>query len=144
MKNVKIIKALQSLAATNGGLLLPETVVTAAKDKRSPLHRKFTWKDDEAAHQWRLQQARMLINTAVEILPATTHETPIWVSLSTDRQTHNGYRATIAVCSDEELREQLLKDALHDLSSWQQRYRALKELTDIFKAADSVRHKHAA
>jgi hypothetical protein len=46
----------------SAGAITPETVLDAAKNKRSPLHALFTWDNSEAAHQFRLQQARTLLN----------------------------------------------------------------------------------
>jgi hypothetical protein len=43
------------------GRILPEDVVAAAENKKSPLHSFFEWDPDEAAKQYRLAQARQLI-----------------------------------------------------------------------------------
>lgn len=45
----------------SNGRLLPEDVVDAARNPNSVLHNYFTWDDSEAAHQFRLQEARALI-----------------------------------------------------------------------------------
>lgn len=45
------------------GELTPERVVDAAADEKNPLHGYFTWDDDEAAHQYRLWEARRLIRS---------------------------------------------------------------------------------
>jgi hypothetical protein len=44
------------------GELTAETVVAEARNRRSRLHRHFEWDDGAAATQWRLHQARLLIN----------------------------------------------------------------------------------
>lgn len=51
--------ALEALRST--GPLTPSRVVEAAEDPESPLHSKFTWEDEKAAHEYRLIQARRLI-----------------------------------------------------------------------------------
>ena len=38
-----------------------ETVVAKAQDPEHPLHGRFTWDDDAAAHKWRVHEARVLI-----------------------------------------------------------------------------------
>lgn len=43
------------------GVLTPDAVVADAADPASPLHNRFNWDNDDAARQYRLQQARELI-----------------------------------------------------------------------------------
>jgi len=64
--NKKIVEdRLTYLAEKNHGDLTPETVVTDAQKKTSPLHKHggFQWNLSEAAKQSWLQHARMLIRT---------------------------------------------------------------------------------
>lgn len=139
MKNQAVIKELERIRRASGGLLLPEKVVAAARPKTSVLHSRFEWDNSEAAEKYRIWQARQLISICVEILPGSKVETPCFVSLSPDRVTRGGYRAIVDVMSHAEMREQLLKDALHDLNSFQQRYHRLKELSEVFSAIRRVR-----
>jgi len=44
------------------GTITPELVVRYAKIKKSPLNPIFEWDDTKAAHNYRLQQARILLN----------------------------------------------------------------------------------
>ena len=44
------------------GRLTPEVIVEVSKSKNSVLHRFFNWDDSEAAHKYRMFQARGLIN----------------------------------------------------------------------------------
>lgn len=47
----------------------PEELVKAARNKRSPVHRLFEWNDRAAAHEHRLIQARVMVNSLqVEII----------------------------------------------------------------------------
>lgn len=50
--------------------LTPESVVKKARSKRSAMHECFTWDDDKAAHQWRLQEARHVVNAIVVVAEA--------------------------------------------------------------------------
>lgn len=56
----QIADALEALRDPDG-LLRLEKVVEAAADEASPLHDQFEWNDGEAAHRYRLNQARTLI-----------------------------------------------------------------------------------
>jgi hypothetical protein len=62
MSRDEIRKALSSIYEKNG-CVDAETVVKAAKPKNSPLHDHFEWNDGEAAHKYRLIQARTMIRS---------------------------------------------------------------------------------
>ena len=142
-KNAKVIAELQRIAAANGGILLPENVVEEARRKSSPLHSRFEWDDDKAAHEYRIWQARQLISVTVSFLPSKTQSPErIWVSLKEDRKGAGGYRPLVAVLSDADLRQQLLSDALEDLEFFQEKYKKLTELAEVFSAASRVQVKN--
>lgn len=141
MKNPIIVAELKRIAAENGGTLKPVDVVEAARPEESPLHSQFEWNDDEAAEQWRLHQARNLINVVVSVVfpPGSREprEHSTFVSLSTDRHKGGaGYRVMTEVLSDEQHRAQLLADAKRDMIGFKSRYRELSELADVFSAID--------
>lgn len=52
---------LERLRKRNGGVLLGEHVVEAARDPNSALHKEFNWDDASEAHKSRLEHARTLI-----------------------------------------------------------------------------------
>jgi hypothetical protein len=144
MKNVKVIKELNRIADANGGILRPETVVEAARPRSSILHPRFEWDNTRAAREFRLWQARQLISVCVQIIPGVNEPVSVFCSLSTDRSRRGGgYRTTVAVCSDAEMREQLLEDALQDLNAFQRKYAALRQLTSVFAAIRRIRRRAA-
>lgn len=119
----------------------PVDVVAAARAKSSPLHDFFTWDNTEAAEQYRLIEARKLIQVHVDVLPGMTESVQTWVSLRSDRSTGGGYRTIATVMSRKELRDMLLKDALSDLDTWRKKYATLKELAVVFAAHDKLKNK---
>ena len=125
---------LERLRLLHCGVLMPEHVVNAAKPKSSPLHGSFDWNDGEAAHKWRLEQARRLIRIFVTVLGNgnQSRESRMYVSLSTDRAGEGGYRAIVDVLSDAERRATLLQDAELDMLRFRQKYAGLIELADVF------------
>ena len=87
----KIRKELKKL--TEDGILEPESVVDAARDPKSAMHDQFNWDDSEAAHSYRLQQARALIKrVVVEVVRADQERVlvPSFIRSPTGR----GYEAT--------------------------------------------------
>ena len=48
--------------------LTPENVVDAARSPKSFLHNYFEWDDRKGAEQYRLQQARQIVNHIIEVV----------------------------------------------------------------------------
>jgi len=139
---IKTAVILRKLAHANGGLLTPEAVVEFARPKTSPLHKRFMWDDSEAAHQYRLWQARQMISVTIRYVDIKGKKTPtrVFVSLSPDRdKRHGGYREMVEVLSDASMRRQMLQDASNEMSLFEMKYQSLDELSDIFKASKQFR-----
>ena len=143
MKNVKVIEELHRISDKNGGLLLPQHVVREARNPRSVLHSRFEWDNTKAAEEHRLWQARQLISICVEIIPGTSELTQAYVSVSSDRAAGGGYRATVQVLSDTDLRRQFLQDALAELNTFQKKFARIKALAGIFSEIRKVTRKAA-
>jgi len=112
-------KVLERMATKNGGLLLVDDVLAAAKDKRCVLHKHFEWDDTEAARQYRREQARNLIQKCrVQIATAPDVSIRAFVSLQSDQISGGGYRMTATVLDDAELKAQLLGDIRLTIERW--------------------------
>lgn len=142
MKKSPELDELKKIAQEHGGILMPEHVVDAAKPVNSILHSKFEWDDTTAAQRYRLWQARQLITIMVEYVKTDKDNTPyqVFVSLKSDRQ-EGGYRTITSVMSDEQLKNQLLADALEDMEIFQNKYQILKELSIVFAAMKKVKKR---
>lgn len=140
----EVIKAEIESLKRNDGLIVPADVVEAARDEGSPLHGHFQWDDTEAGHQYRLLQARQLIRVYVHAGKSDDESEPVraFVSLTTDRvKSGGGYRTIAEVMSDDQLREQMLADALTRLKNIQQQYRQLAELSKVWEAVEAAEKK---
>jgi hypothetical protein len=142
----QIINELETIRKSRKGRLYPVDVIEFAKDKKTALHRKFTWDNTEAAHQWRLRQAAEIIRVCVVLLPNTTDPVRAYVSLSTDRGKNSGfYRATVDVMPEESLRQIMLDDAKEELETFVNKYKILEKVSDmipIFRAIKGMKRKH--
>jgi len=139
--NPKLIDELRGIYQKNDGLLTPEAIVDAARDKKTELHSHFEWDDSKAAEQYRLEQARGILQVTVEYLrDSKGKKVPcrVFVSLTSDRK-GGGYRSTVDVMNDKDYKAQLLKDALDDLETFKRKYFELKELAVIFEAMRKVK-----
>ena len=135
----RIRRELDRLRAQAGGLLSPERVVEFASNPETALHSQFTWDDGEAAHQYRLWQARKVISVVViERDDSAGPRIRSFVSLTTDRVPGGGYRELDDVLSDERLHRQMLDDALDDLRRVRRKYQALQSLRPVWRAMDEV------
>jgi hypothetical protein len=134
-----VVDELKKIAAECGGILQPETVVAKARPKSSPLHSRFEWDDSVAGHQYRIWQARKLISVSVEMIQGSDDPSDVFVSLTTDRENdRGGYRIMTQVLSDDEMRTQMLADALAELECFREKYRRLKELAGVFDSIERV------
>lgn len=127
----------------SGGLLDPKKVVASAKPQASPLHHHFEWDDGKAARAYRLDQARALIQMAVEVEPSLGIPVRVFVSLSSDRKQEGGYRETTEVLNKTALRRIMLQDAFRELDQFKARFLALSELSPIFQTMEAIKAKVA-
>jgi hypothetical protein len=137
-----LLKEFERIRIENNGILKAEDVVNYAEDDTSPLHLFFQWDDSEAAHQYRIWQARQLISTVVVILPNTKKHISAYVSFKDSRRNDGGgYLPIATVLTNTEYRSRLLNEAFDDLRGWELKYHKLQELAKIYEAIKTTR-KH--
>lgn len=142
----ELIRAeLDQICRQHGGLLKPEDVVKFASNKRTALHSEFEWDDAKASAEYRLEQARRVIRVLVTVLPSpNSGQEPVraYVSVNRDRvQPGGGYRSFADVMSDDEMRSELVNEAIGEAKRWRRKYERLRELSPIFRAIDKVESK---
>ena len=119
-------KFLEKLARQNGGVLLVESVLDAAKDPDCVLHKHFQWDDTKAAESYRKTQARQLIQKCVVTIDkAPNVQIRAFVSLASDQHSGGGYRMTADVLTDEDMKAQLLHDMMMVISRWKRQINLL-------------------
>lgn len=142
------IKAeLERLATlSRDGRLHWEEVVRAARNKGNPLHSYFDWSAKSAMEAYLKQQAEDLITgyyfTIIHPVNGEKVRTRAFVSLTPDRKNGGGYRGIVGVLSDEDLKAQLVADALADLAAFKQRYKHLQELAELFEEIEKLERRH--
>lgn len=122
------------------GVCHPAMLVKAAAKETSPLHGLFEWDDSEAARQWRVHQARRVINTLRVVVDDQITQRPAFVHVRriTPEGVADGYMATHRALAGD-TREQVLKDALGVLEGARRRYESLGELAPVWEALDEIR-----
>jgi hypothetical protein len=123
----------------------PALLVHAAKSPRSPIHGLFEWDDTEAARQWRVHQARRVLNTITIVVEGVEAPVPAYLHITkiTDEGVAHGYMSAARALVGEN-REGVLRDALAGLQGWRRRYGQLNELAAVWAALDEVEDQVAA
>ena len=120
-----------------GDSFSPEQIVEAAKDEASELHKCFTWDDTVAAERWRQHQARVLVAQLV-VKTETTDREPVAVRGIASTAKRNEYKPVVKLIEAEQGYADLLARAINELKAFQQKYKAITELREIFAAIDEL------
>lgn len=110
----RIISELAALEDEHG-CLTPEAVVHyAAGHTDSALHEMFDWDDQDAAHKWRIEQARELIRSYRVVMQVEEREYKVPVYLRDPRAPGDkqGYVALRVVKCDDDLQRQVIQAEL--------------------------------
>lgn len=137
--------ALDEIAERDDGHhLRPAAVVERAKARSSPLHECFTWDNEVAGTAWRINEARELIRSYyVKVEQQPPLLTRAYVSLRSNRVQGGGYTSIQRVLSDREMHQEMLRDALEEITLVERRYGKLQELQPVFTAVRKVRRRLA-
>ena len=100
------------------GQVTPEDLLKDAKKKTSPLNKYFEWSNSEAAHMFRLSQARQLVNHIVEIviIEGESIKQRSFLSVKTEGK-ETVYVTLQDAIEDESYRKQLLNKAINILEN---------------------------
>lgn len=138
---------LERLIDSNDQRLVPEKVVETAENPMNPLHHLFEWNDAQAAQAHRVEQARHLLRSVqVTIITNKGQEITTRMTVTTERHKQPGkhyYSTTEYALSNEELRAQVLKQALLELTAFRRRYAELSELAQVFHIIQKVTRRAA-
>ncbi len=142
-----------------GGATARELFEDVQGNKRSPLRSFFCWDEHAGWLEWNYQLARVLQGGFVvtiakpeggDVEAPGAIALPVTISRDDDAgevdDARDGkvYRLIEDVLSDEDRREQMLRQALAEFRSWRNRWETIKELAEVFAAADKVAERRKA
>jgi hypothetical protein len=130
---------LERIRVKHNGRLEPEWVVHNAKSPRNPLHDLFEWDDNVAAQNWRIDQARSVIRSVEVVVEQAPEAKQVRAFVSVVQERDRSYTSVQHAMSDENLRKQVLMQALAELEAWRKRYAELVELATVFASIDEAR-----
>ena len=90
--------------------LNPENVVERAKNPKSVLHNYFEWDDTKGAEQYRIQQARNIVNHVVEVIVIRGENIEQRAFFNVDKQGANVYVTLTEAIKTPSYRKQLLSE----------------------------------
>ena len=132
---------LELLRDRNGGELTPDQVVDDASDPTSPLNPLFEWSDTEAAHQYRLHQARQIIRSVIiryrETGGGPARTTHAFVHITADSR-QPFYTNSAVAMADPALRAKAIRQAWNELQAFRRRYQELIEFGQVFATLDQL------
>lgn len=130
----KIGEALAAISAKADGHLLPNAIVEAASNNRHILHKHFEWDDGEAAKQWRIEQARSLVQS-IHVETAETESGVSRAFVSIREKDGTSYRSIGDVLQSADLQSKVLAAAERDLLAFEARYRSLEDICEMIRTA---------
>jgi hypothetical protein len=135
-RKVDAEKAVQELERINAvfGMLTPELIVDAARDKNNPLHSLFDWNDTVAAEKWRMQQARTVLNN-IEVTVISNGEIRN-ISVYEVTTKAQGYKNI--VCFDKSDVEFVKNQILRDLSYLKTKLQVYKNFNKVVGHIESA------
>jgi len=131
---------LSLIASQHSEKISPELVVEDASNEDSPLHGCFEWNNKKALKQYRLHQARRVLNCITMVLPVESDDDlePVRAFINVEYDDETTYMGTMVVMSDAELRKQTLNKIAKELNTLRQKYVQFKELAELCKSMDSI------
>ena len=134
---------LEDLSEKTGGSLNARLVLDRSRPEEALLHSEFEWNNEVAAELHREEQARKILRSIVTVQQDSDGEEVqirAYYSLH-EPNAQRSYMPIARVLSDDDLRNELLGQALIDLQKMQYRYGNLKELAEIWEIGNELRAK---
>lgn len=145
---IKVVVAeLRRIAKAHNWQITPENVLDAAQSTTSVLHPYFKWDNAIAAHEYRLHQARILLNHINVSITINKEEKQarafhVITSFAEDEEPLEvSYVPLDKILASKVLRDQMLMRALREADQWRKRYETLQELSTVFEAIEKVSKK---
>jgi hypothetical protein len=145
MLNQRIIEKELRRIQKKYGALTPTVVVQESQPETAVLHHRFTWDDNEAAHQFRLWQARQIVQVVRFLHPKMDTPVRSFQSVTLETRDDDGqiqsahiYVDTKQAFKNPALRAQILERAHREAADYAVRYKSFIELAEIISVIERV------
>lgn len=122
----------------------PEDLLEASRPEDAPLHVCFEWDDTAAAEKYRIKQAGYIIrNITVKLV--SVDDKPVtaraFVNVSSKPREKGTFVSIQTALEKENYRQNILRNALFELQTFQRKYAVYQELAGVFGAIDAFAEK---
>lgn len=138
-------KVMEEIEARDGEVT-KEAFLEASRPEDSPTHNCFEWDDSVAAEKFRLNQAyHVILDLEVTVAEDTSgSRTPAYVNVIKKTTSESAkYKSIDIAMSDDEMRMNVIRNALSEFEKTKVKYSHLVELTSIFTAIESAERRYA-
>lgn len=118
-----------------GLFFTPSDIVEEASPDDAILHPEFEWDDEKAAHEYRKDQARHLIDHVVVVKVDTEPQDFVRAFVSIRTEEGPRYTETAYAFSVPDLREDVLSQAMADMRTFERRYHQYLDLAKVMDMA---------
>ena len=125
------------------GRLKPKILVDESRREDAILHEAFEWDDAIAGEEYRIHQARQIINV-VQVIPDQENAKPVQafinvsVQAESDEDFERAYLPAQVVADDPEMRSAHLATIKTRLKNLRREYAAFSELSNVWSAIDQI------
>ena len=135
-------KVMEEIEARDGEVT-KEAFLEASRPEDSPTHKCFEWDDSVAAEKYRLNQAYHVILDLEVSVEEKTSPSPAFVNVIQKTSSESAkYKSLAVAMSDDEMRINVIRNALAEFKSVEKKYDHLMELSGIFTAIDSAERRY--
>ena len=115
--------------------LTAEAIVDASKAEDAPLNPIFEWDNEKASHEWRKQQARVMLGNlvTVQIDDTSVEATRAYINVSRSDGEYVGMDIVVRTPS---LSENMVRQALADLNAYRKKYETVTAIKLHFDKLD--------
>lgn len=128
------------------GKVTPENLLESSRPEDSVMHKCFQWDDAIAAEKYRKYQASSMITNLVKVVikhnesSGLSEEIKTRAVVSVSPGIEKGEFVSIErAMSDSEMRDTVLKNALRELITFQEKYKNLGELEGVFESIENFK-----
>ncbi|MCM0758068.1 hypothetical protein M7775_05690 [Sporomusa sphaeroides DSM 2875] len=121
------------------GAVTPKLIVDDARPKTALLHKCFEWNDGIAAEKYRESQAGFILRNLVTVSVTKTEEqSEVRAFVNIIKEGDSKFISVTTAMSDDDMRQQVLNNALSELMAFKKKYGQLEELAEVFTAVSNL------
>ena len=113
------------------GIVTPKDILDIARSEDSPIHGLFNWDDEIAGELYRLNQARALITDVKVEIQDKKIQKFYNVKIEINGEEKQGYKSVNNIINNEQMKNQIVQDAVSEIRYWQNKYNDITQLGNI-------------